>query len=240
MKRLLTLLIATPALLLALAGAPAGASGAWAVTYLDPVPPRFESGTSYTLGFWVLQHGTHPFEGSMNPVGLRLTRADGKTMEFKGVGLAEAAHYSASVVVPKGVWRVEGIQGPFQPYAVGTLTVPGALRINPLPPGQADMIAQTEQRYWGAVRPPGFEPGTATSAIPAPAASSAPVVTVTASPPPPAPAPDGGVPAYTLLLAAAGGAVATWAALGLPTARRRRRAEDEPDRAQEDTIVISG
>ncbi|MGW3343545.1 hypothetical protein ACWDA3_09560 [Nonomuraea rubra] len=258
MRKILAAVIAVAALVAG--GAPAAAAGGWAVTFLDPAPSRFESGTSYALGFWVLQHGTHPFEGKMDPVGLRLTGEDGTSLDFKGTALPEAAHYLASVVVPDGVWKVEGVQGPFQPYEVGTLTVPGALRTKPVEPGLADAIAQGGHDYWGDVRPPGFAPGDGTAA-PAPGSGTAATAVpgfgegavATAAPAAPAAAEpgvsaspsaqvsgSGGVPAYMLLLAAAGGAVVAWAVLGLPVARRRRRREEEPERSPEDTIVISG
>ncbi|MFB4265226.1 hypothetical protein [Nonomuraea sp. GTA35] len=248
-RKALAAIIALPALIAALVvgGTPAVAAGGWAVTYLDPAPSRFEGGTSYALGFWVLQHGTHPFEGKMEPVGLRLTGQDGRSLEFKGTALPEAAHYLASVVVPEGVWKVEGVQGPFQPYEVGTLTVPGALRIKPVAPELVAAIGQGGHDYWGDVRPPGFEPGDGSAMTagpaPVPVPASAPAAPVVAASPAARAGDPGGVPAYTLLLAAAGGAVVAWAALGLPVMLRRRREEqpDRPDhRSPEDTIVISG
>ncbi|MBB5785118.1 hypothetical protein [Nonomuraea jabiensis] len=156
MKRILAVLAAAAAL--ALGGLPAAAAGGWAVTYLDPVPSRFEGGTSYALGFWVLQHGSHPFEGELGAVGLRFTRADGKSLLFDGTALPEAGHYATSVVVPEGVWKVEGVQGLFQPYEVGTLTVPGGLKVKPVP---AELVAPMPagKSFWGAVRPPGFPDG---------------------------------------------------------------------------------
>ncbi|MEU6779539.1 hypothetical protein ABZ912_10080 [Nonomuraea angiospora] len=160
MKRILAVLAAAVASMaaLALGGLPAAAAGGWAVTYLDPAPSRFEGGTSYALGFWVLQHGSHPFAGDLGAVGLRFTGADGKSLLFDGTALPEAGHYATSVVVPEGVWKVQGVQGLFQPYEVGTLTVPGGLKINPVP---AEMVApmSAEKPFWGAVRPPGFSDG---------------------------------------------------------------------------------
>ncbi|GAA2216170.1 hypothetical protein GCM10009850_116390 [Nonomuraea monospora] len=235
MKKILAVVIA--ALALIAGGVPAAAAGGWAVTYLDPAPARFEEGKSYALGFWVLQHGTHPYEGKMEPVGLRLTAESGESLLFAGTALPEAAHYAASVVVPAGVWKVEGVQGPFAAHEVGTLTVPGGLRIKPVDPGLVDSVGESGQQYWGEVRPPGFPAGDEPVSSAAPTASAAPVVT----PSPAARTGDegGGVPAYTLLLAAAGGALLVWVVLGLPTPARRRR-EDKPDHSSADTIVISG
>lgn len=205
---------------------PAAAAGNWAVTYVDPAPARFAGGESYALGFWVLQHGTHPFEGKMSPVGLRFTRADGKSVEFGGTALPEAAHYATSVVLDEGVWKVEGVQGPFQPYQVGTLTVPGSLRIDPVPADLAVAFTEVSEDYWDTVRPP----------LPAPA--SAPVQEVATAAPR---GEESGVPAWTLLLAVAGGAVLAVGALRLPRLRRRRTDEpDPPVDASAETIVISG
>lgn len=151
------------------AGVRAKANGGWAVTLLDPVPTRFESGHTYAVGFWVLQHGTHPFEGELEPVGLRLTRADGRSVTFPGTPLPEAGHYATSVAVPRGEWKVEALQGWFPPYEVGVLKVPGDLRVAPVP---AQMVSgrRTEER-WGAIRPPEVEPGEVPVYVPAPAAA---------------------------------------------------------------------
>ncbi|GAA3601794.1 hypothetical protein GCM10022419_102620 [Nonomuraea rosea] len=165
----MTALVAVVALVLG--GVPAAAAkGAWAVTYLDPPPSRFAGGTSYALGFWVLQHGTHPFGGQLGPVGLRLTGEGGKSLLFNGTALPEAGHYVTSMVVPEGVWKVEGMQGMFQPHVVGTLTVPGALKVDPLRPELVAEIKASEQTYWGAVRPPGFPPGAAAATASPPGA----------------------------------------------------------------------
>jgi hypothetical protein len=225
MRRILLALAA--ALVACCLPVPAAAAGNWAVTYVDPTPARFAGGESYALGFWVLQHGTHPFEGKMSPVGLRFTRADGKSVEFGGTALPEAGHYATSVVLDEGAWRVEGVQGPFQPYQVGTLTVPGSLRIDPVPADLAAALTTAGEDYWDAVRPP----------LPV-RASSAPVQEVATAAPR---AEEGGVPAWTLLLAVAGGAVLAVGALRLPRPRRRRTEEpDPPVDASAETIVISG
>ncbi|MEV4009678.1 hypothetical protein AB0J35_04200 [Nonomuraea angiospora] len=246
MKRILAVLAGAAAL--ALGGLPAAAAGGWAVTYLDPAPSRFEGGTSYALGFWVLQHGSHPFEGDLGAVGLRFTGADGKSLLFDGTALPEAGHYATSVVVPEGVWKVEGVQGLFQPYEVGTLTVPGGLKVEPVP---SDMVAPMSagKSFWGAVRPPGFPDG------------GAAVITRTPKGQGSAGATDvgregsgdtgvqretsggagvgqgsGGVPVYTLVIAALGGPLVAVVALWLlPQARVARltrwprRSEAEPD-----------
>ncbi|SDM55875.1 hypothetical protein [Nonomuraea jiangxiensis] len=261
MKRIPAVLAIVTAAVMALVGGgvPAAAMGNWAVTYMDPPPRAFEGGKSYALGFWVLQHGSHPYEGDLGPVALRLTGEDGKSLTFDGTALPEAGHYATSVVVPAGEWKVEGIQGIFEPYEVGTLTVPGALKVNPVRPDIVMGVPADGKDYWGAVRPPGFPPGkapaTAGAATPTAApqtqAQGQPVQGGAPAPQAEAPAGDagrdsGGVPAYTLLIAVAGGALLAVAALRLlPALTSRglpRRGEDEPDPPVDesaDTIVSS-
>lgn len=165
MRRMIIALAATAILAIAM---PAHArAGFWAVTELDPLPPKLRPGVSYTVGYWVLQHGTHPFEGSggLGRTGLRLTAEDGRTLVFDGTALPEPAHYATSITVPAGRWRVQGIQGMFAPYEIGTLTVPGGLRTAP-PQYPVDAGPQVAD-YWGTVKPPGF-PWKATSVVPVP------------------------------------------------------------------------
>ncbi|MEU4508770.1 hypothetical protein AB0G05_04675 [Nonomuraea wenchangensis] len=227
-------------LALLVAGWLGGASGAWAETSLDPAPQRFAAGMSYTLGFWVLQHGTHPYAGELSPVGLRFTRSDGESLTFPGTALPEAGHYAASVVLPAGDWKVEGLQGMFMPHLAGRVSVPGELKAEPVRKESIEGFVAQGVDYWGAVRPPGFPdlpaepapvaPGTA--AAPAPPPSPAP-------PPPPEVAETAGVPAWTLPLAAAGGAAL--AGVGWWLVRRRAAEDEEPPRdPSAETIVISG
>ncbi|NUS06378.1 MAG: hypothetical protein HOV97_27920 [Nonomuraea sp.] len=246
MKRILAVLAAVVAFL-GWAGVPASASGGWAVTYLDPGPAAYAGGTSYTLGFWVLQHGTHPYAGKLDPVGLRFTRADGKSVTFDGTALPEAAHYAAAVVLPDGVWKVEGVQGWFLPYEVGTLTVPGGLRVAPVPPEMVATFGGSGADYWGAVRPPGFPVGRAAPA--AVTGSPSPQGEVVASVREEA----GGIPGYLLGVAALGGALVAFVALWLVRAsgvswrswgsRPSRRSPGEgepPGEGGAETLVIGG
>ncbi|MEU8318098.1 hypothetical protein AB0C33_06985 [Nonomuraea sp. NPDC048881] len=228
--------------------ASASSRGGWAVTYLDPPPGAFAGGKTYTVGFWVLQHGTHPYAGELDPVGLRLTRADGRTVTFAGTPLPEAGHYATSVAVPDGVWRVEGLQGWFEPYAVGTLTVPGRLLADPVPPDKVATFGGDGKDPWGAVRPPGFPPGKSTpvptdeliggpsgepTGTPAGAPAGAPTgvqagtqagsgvgaAGSAAARVPAGEAPGGGVPAYLLVPAAVAGALVALVASRLPRLR---------------------
>ncbi len=134
-----------------LSGAPALA-GNWAVTSLDPLPDRIAPDRAYTIGFWVLQHGSHPYDGGrLDPVGLKFVTDSGKTTTFPGVALPEPAHYAAAIILPAGSYQVSGVQGPFQDYRVGTLTVPGGLTALAVPP---PLVVDAGQQPWGAIRPP--------------------------------------------------------------------------------------
>src|SRR5688572_29703222 len=129
MRRLLiaAALVAATAVSLALSQTSAHAGG-WATPVVDPLPDRIESGRTYTVGFWVLQHGSHPYDGDLGPVGLRLVGSDGTTVAYRGVALPEPAHFAAAIAVSDdGVWQLVGIQGVFADYAIGTLQVPGGL-----------------------------------------------------------------------------------------------------------------
>ncbi|MBN6055398.1 hypothetical protein JYK22_25910, partial [Nonomuraea sp. RK-328] len=243
MKTIARALTCLLALALVAAGTPAWAAGNWAVTYLDPLPARFAAGTPYTLGFWVLQHGSHPFAGDLGRTGLRLTGRGGEVLTFPGTRLPEAGHYATSLVVPRGTWRVEGIQGLFQPHPVGTLTVPGGLEVNPLPREAIPATPAPDGDYWGQIRPPGFPAGKGTTVVPssdpsplverpnaaAPTASAAPVAPVTS-----VGSGGGGVPPYTLVIAGVAGALLALAALRRP-ARGRRGPE-----ADGDTVTFPG
>jgi len=135
-----------------LVGAPPAFAGNWVVTVLDPVPDRFEPGSAYTIGFWALQHGSHPYSGTFETIGLRLLDATGAPLVFAATALPEAAHYATTVRVPTaGTWTVYGMHSPFQDYKIGTLSVPGGLSILPVP--QPMQIDEAEQP-WGDIRPP--------------------------------------------------------------------------------------
>ncbi|MEU7941454.1 hypothetical protein [Microbispora bryophytorum] len=181
MRRLLVALAAMAAILAPALPAHARA-GFWAVTELDPFPAQVRPDVPYTVGFWVLQHGTHPYEGpgGLDPIGLRLTGEDGTTLTFGGTPLPEPAHYATSVKVPAGRWRVQGLQGRFGPYEIGTLTVPGGLKAAP---PQFPVPAGSEvMDYWGPVKPPGF-PWKATSVIPNRLPAATPATSVASAQP---------------------------------------------------------
>jgi hypothetical protein len=156
------------------AGVPARAGG-WAVTLLDPLPERLEPGTAYTVGYWVLQHGFHPYEGALGQTELRLTDGAGKTTSYAGTPLPEAGHYAAAVVFPdRGTWRLSSLQGVFGEYRIGEVTVPGGLTVPPSSAPAHVAIPPDNDRHWEAVRPPlatGAAPAARTTG-PAPAAAA--------------------------------------------------------------------
>jgi hypothetical protein len=64
---------------------------------IDQLPSGVEAGKPYDASFWVLRHGTHPYNvekpASIGEVGLTLTDTHGTSMSFLGRALAEPAHY---------------------------------------------------------------------------------------------------------------------------------------------------
>jgi hypothetical protein len=128
-------------------------AGGWATTLLDPLPERIESGHTYTVGFWVLQHGSHPFEGTLGPTSLRLSDASGQSVSFSGAALPEAAHYAAAIVIAHdGQWHLTARQGLFADYEIGTLSVPGQLTVLPTPTPMS--MGDEHGDHWGQIRPP--------------------------------------------------------------------------------------
>ncbi|WP_061298934.1 hypothetical protein [Herbidospora cretacea] len=228
-RRILAALAVVAAVLLPAVPAKAGA---WAVTELDPLPATFEPDVTYTIGYWVLQHGTHPFEGpeSEMQTGLRLTQGS-KVLDFPGKRLAEPAHFTTTIQVPEGKWNLEAMQGIFQPYPLGVLTVPGGLKA--APPPFPNQTGGTVTDHWGPVKPPGFpwdaqyvvKAGT-TAVVPAPSQAPAPA-------PAAAPVDEGRPWGYV-----AGGVAAGVVAVLLAGLLRRRKATS-PVTEEENTFVIS-
>jgi MYXO-CTERM domain-containing protein len=200
-----------------LVGAPPALAGNWVVTILDPVPDRFEAERGYTIGFWALQHGSHPYEGTFESIGLKLVDNTGSPLKFPATALPEAAHYATTVRVPgPGTWTVYGMHEPFQDYKIGTLTVPGGLAVLAIP---EHAPLEPGAQPWGEIRPPAvpvdpdrgpFDDGTVT--IVAPQAKASATVAAT-------PASGDGSPAPAVLAILA----ATALLLGLVFAHRRRR-----------------
>jgi hypothetical protein len=150
-------------------------AGNWEETLLDPPPARIEQGVTYTFGYWILQHGSYPYEqgaGDLGPTELRADDGKGTILDFAGVKSATAGHYSAEVLFPhNGTWTISSQHEVLMTDPlVATVTVPGTVRIEP---------SQTERRApykWGPVHP--SFPATAPDA-----GMAAPWVTPTSTPP---------------------------------------------------------
>jgi hypothetical protein len=178
---MMRLLRIVAAVLLTAAGSLAIASpaqaGGWATTLLDPLPERLEPGRAYTVGYWVLQHGSHPYDGDLGKTALRLTDDAGKSTIYPGTALPEAAHYAAAIVFGHpGTWHLSSVQGIFADYQIGDATVPGGLTIRPTPTPM--VMNHGDADHWGAIRPPLpadlMPAGPAASPTPATAAATQP------------------------------------------------------------------
>jgi hypothetical protein len=133
-----------------LLAAPPAQAGGWAETLLDPPPERIEAGVTYTFGYWVLQHGSYPFQGGdLGPTALRATDENGKVVDFPGTPSATEGHFSAEVVFPHdGRWTIGAEHGMIMPDTlVATVTVPGGVKIAP------SMMTERAAYDWGDVRP---------------------------------------------------------------------------------------
>jgi hypothetical protein len=192
-------------------GTPARAGG-WATTLLDPLPDRLEPGTAYTIGYWVMQHGFHPYEGALGGTELRLTDDKGAVTAYQGTPLPEAGHYAAAVVFDRGSWRLSSLQGVFGEFEIGSVTVPGGLTLRPAEAPAQVTIPADNGKYWAAVRPP-----LPTGAAPA-VRSTGP-----AAPVPAAASSDTGSPGFARAVPVAGGVIAV-AILALLLRRRMRTA----------------
>jgi hypothetical protein len=153
---------------------PSAVAGAWAVTFLDPVP-SVEPSVTHTVGYWVLQHGTHPFTGDLGKTGLRF-RSGADEHVFVGVPLGQPAHYAVTFTLPAGSYEVFGVQGMFPDHSLGSLTVPGTFLIKPPDP---QMVQGTIEgpSPWQEIAPPLAKPAVAVvpSASEVPAEQPVPV-----------------------------------------------------------------
>ena len=147
MRWLLGMVLAAAAALLVPSQAMAGG---WATTLLDPLPDRVEAGHSYTVGFWILQHGSHVSMVTLSSPGLKFEDGN-QALVFRGVPLPQGGHYATAIVLPHdGDWAVVGTQAPFQDYRVGVLSVPGRMVVTPTP----EPIPWQPDQSWATVRPP--------------------------------------------------------------------------------------
>ncbi len=117
---------------------PSAVAGGWAVTYLDPVPSIQEEVT-HTVGYRVLQHGSHPFDGELGRTGLKF-RSGSVEHVFTGVPMGEPARYAVVFSLSAGQYEVFGVQGVFRDHLIGTLTVPGTVLVKPVEPGSVRTV----------------------------------------------------------------------------------------------------
>jgi hypothetical protein len=144
-------------------------AGNWEETLLDPPPARIEPGVTYTLGYWILQHGSYPYlGGDLGPTALVATEAGGDRVEFPGLATETAGHYSAEAVFPHaGTWTISSKHAILMTDSlVATVTVPGSVRIAPSP------VVERAPHRWGTVRP-SFPPTAPDARMAGPAAPAA-------------------------------------------------------------------
>jgi hypothetical protein len=111
-----------------LAPVPARAGG-WAVTVLDPLPQPLQAGRGYTVGYWVLQHGSHPYEGDLGQTGLKLVDDQGRVANVQGAALGEPAHFAAAIAISTpGAGGSTASRGSSPSTRAARLTVPRAWR----------------------------------------------------------------------------------------------------------------
>jgi hypothetical protein len=208
------------AIVATLAGPVPARAGGFATTVLDPLPAKFEPGAAYTIGFWVLQHGSHPYPGKDLEVALVLTDDKGAATTYPAAALPEPAHYAAAVVFGRaGKWRLASRQGFFGDYALGAATVPGGFKVEP---GDAPYTGiQIDYKYWDAIRPPQPEQ-------PRPAVAAVPVAAEQAGPPPPRGGSWGAAAIGGGVLLAAAGALYLSRRNRLPSRLRRGRGASTP------------
>lgn len=125
-------------------------AGNWEETLLDPTPARIEAGMTYTFGYWVLQHGSYPYQGGdLGPTALRATDEKGTVLDFPGVKTATAGHYSAEVMFPNnGVWSIASQHEVLMPDTnVAKVSVPGPVMVAP------SEMKERAHYDWGPVHP---------------------------------------------------------------------------------------
>jgi len=140
-------------------------AGNWEETLLDPPPAGIQAGVTYTFGYWILQHGSYPYQGGdLGPTALRATDDNGSVIDFAGVQTATAGHYSAEVMFPHdGTWVLSSQHEVLMTDPlVAEVTVPGPVKIAP------SQMKERAPYQWGAVHP-SFPPTAADADMDAPA-----------------------------------------------------------------------
>jgi hypothetical protein len=139
-------------------------AGNWEETLLDPPPAKVQANVTYTFGYWILQHGSYPYQGGdLGPTSLRATDEDGKVVDFPGVKAQTAGHYSAEVLFPHdGKWTITSQHEVIMTDPlVAEVTVPGPVKIAP------SQMKERAPYDWGAVHP-SFPPAAADADMAAP------------------------------------------------------------------------
>lgn len=192
-------------------------AGNWEETLLDPPPAQIKANVTYTFGYWILQHGSYPYQGGdLGPTALRATDENGQVVDFAGVPAKTPGHYSAEVLFPhNGKWTISSEHRVLMPDSlVATVTVPGKVTIEP------SQMTERAPYDWGPVHP-SFPPTAADAGMAAPqgfltpteSRDVAPRTQATTDPP------GTGLPVWVVILAGA-------ATVGLAVliVRRHRRA----------------
>lgn len=131
----------------------AAGAGGWAITTLDEVPASFAAGTTYRVGFTVLQHGIRPAEDLDASIRIQESRS-GQRVEFPARPEGAVGHYVAEVRFPSsGAWTWEVGQGWYAPQAVGAVTVSdpaliGATSSSVVPPRLTGMSGAVDLGPW--------------------------------------------------------------------------------------------
>jgi hypothetical protein len=138
----LTLRATLAAVALTVLTAPAAFAGGWAITTLDELPASLKAGEIYSIGYTIRQHGVMPFTSAQSGIEIR----DPKTatrQRFAGIAEGAPGHYVAQVRFPEpGEWEWLADQTPFQPQALGAITVVAGVASPPVPAlAQADAPA---------------------------------------------------------------------------------------------------
>ena len=119
MKRLTRVLIPTTLLLLSLA--PTALAGSVAVVTFAELPSDFDAGTTYTLDYSILAHGTEPMPFSDSS--LHFQGPGGEDLTFPAESSGNG-RWTAEVTLPEaGEWRWEVVAGDQIVQTLGTLPV---------------------------------------------------------------------------------------------------------------------
>ncbi|MET0566400.1 MAG: hypothetical protein ABW021_08155 [Acidimicrobiia bacterium] len=119
MKRLIRVLVPTTLLVLLLA--PTALAGSVSVVTFTELPSDFDAGTTYTLDYSILAHGTDPMPFSETSLHFRGPNGEGLTFPAESTG---KGGWTAEVTLPEaGEWRWEVLAGDQVIQPLGALPV---------------------------------------------------------------------------------------------------------------------